>query len=37
MIFQFRQLREDMFKSNMICCFVIWLFIAVCQAIIVPK
>ncbi|XP_032455666.1 adenylyl cyclase 78C [Nasonia vitripennis] len=33
---KFRQLREDMFKSNMICCFVIWLFIAVCQAIILP-
>ncbi|XP_012222680.1 adenylyl cyclase 78C isoform X3 [Linepithema humile] len=31
---KFDQLREDMFKSNMICCFVIWLFIAVCQAII---
>ncbi|KAJ8684167.1 hypothetical protein QAD02_019959, partial [Eretmocerus hayati] len=33
---KFCQLREDMFKSNMICCFVIWLFIAVCQAIIFP-
>ncbi|CAG5101638.1 Similar to Ac78C: Adenylyl cyclase 78C (Drosophila melanogaster) [Cotesia congregata] len=33
---KFGQLREDMFKSNMICCFVIWLFIAICQAIIVP-
>ncbi|XP_014225754.1 adenylate cyclase type 8-like isoform X1 [Trichogramma pretiosum] len=33
---KFRQLREDMFKSNMICCFVIWMFIAVCQAIIIP-
>ncbi|EZA54802.1 hypothetical protein DMN91_007094 [Ooceraea biroi] len=31
---KFDQLREDMFKSNMICCFVIWLFIAVSQAII---
>ncbi|XP_014467955.1 PREDICTED: adenylate cyclase type 8-like isoform X1 [Dinoponera quadriceps] len=31
---KFDQLREDMFKSNMICCFVIWLFIATCQAII---
>ncbi|XP_012527776.2 adenylyl cyclase 78C isoform X2 [Monomorium pharaonis] len=31
---KFDQLREDMFKSNMMCCFVIWLFIAVCQAII---
>ncbi|XP_057332625.1 adenylyl cyclase 78C isoform X2 [Microplitis mediator] len=33
---KFGQLREDMFRSNMICCFVIWLFIAICQAIIVP-
>ncbi|XP_020287381.1 adenylate cyclase type 8-like isoform X2 [Pseudomyrmex gracilis] len=34
---KFDQLREDMFKSNMICCFVIWLFIAVCQAIILSN
>lgn len=34
---KFGQLREDMFKSNMTCCFVIWIFIAICQAIIVPK
>ncbi|XP_015596433.1 adenylate cyclase type 8 isoform X2 [Cephus cinctus] len=34
---QFGQLREDMFKSNMICCFVIWLFIAICQAVILPS
>ncbi|XP_034943359.1 adenylyl cyclase 78C isoform X2 [Chelonus insularis] len=33
---KFGQLREDMFKSNMICCFVIWMFIAICQAIVVP-
>ncbi|CAH1986816.1 unnamed protein product [Acanthoscelides obtectus] len=32
---KFSQLREDMFKSNMMCCFVIWLFIVICQAIIV--
>ncbi|XP_060516864.1 adenylate cyclase type 8 [Cylas formicarius] len=31
---QFSQLREDMFKSNMICCFVIWLFIVVSQFVI---
>ncbi|KAL0108974.1 hypothetical protein PUN28_014223 [Cardiocondyla obscurior] len=31
---KFDQLREDMFKSNMICCFVIWLFIAISQALI---
>ncbi|XP_051162832.1 adenylyl cyclase 78C-like isoform X2 [Leptopilina boulardi] len=34
---KFCQMREEMFKSNMICCFVIWLFIAVCQAIILPN
>ncbi|XP_046621280.1 adenylyl cyclase 78C-like isoform X2 [Neodiprion virginianus] len=34
---KFGQLREDMFKSNMICCYVIWLFIAVCQAVISPS
>ncbi|XP_012342132.1 adenylyl cyclase 78C isoform X2 [Apis florea] len=33
---KFGQLREDMFKSNMICCFVVWLFIAICQAVILP-
>ncbi|KAG7205808.1 hypothetical protein KM043_007753 [Ampulex compressa] len=33
---KFGQLREDMFKSNMICCFVIWIFIAICQAVILP-
>ncbi|XP_043791005.1 adenylyl cyclase 78C isoform X2 [Apis laboriosa] len=31
---KFGQLREDMFKSNMICCFVVWIFIAICQAVI---
>ncbi|KAG5885373.1 Adenylyl cyclase 78C [Gonioctena quinquepunctata] len=33
---KFSQLREDMFKSNMMCCFIIWLFIVICQAIITP-
>nr|XP_023015323.1 adenylate cyclase type 8-like [Leptinotarsa decemlineata] len=33
---QFSQLREDMFKSNMMCCFIIWIFIVICQAIITP-
>ncbi|XP_049822606.1 adenylyl cyclase 78C isoform X2 [Aethina tumida] len=28
---EFSQLREDMFKSNMLCCFIIWIFIALCQ------
>ncbi|XP_044001211.1 adenylyl cyclase 78C isoform X1 [Aphidius gifuensis] len=34
---KFGQLREDMFKSNMTCCFFIWIFIATCQAVIVPN
>ncbi|KAF5286671.1 hypothetical protein FQR65_LT12475 [Abscondita terminalis] len=33
---QFSQLREDMFKSNMLCCFIIWIFIVVCQVSIIP-
>ncbi|KZC05160.1 Adenylate cyclase type 8 [Dufourea novaeangliae] len=33
---KFCQLREGMFKSNMICCFVVWVFIAICQAVILP-
>ncbi|XP_076247270.1 adenylyl cyclase 78C isoform X3 [Calliopsis andreniformis] len=33
---KFGQLREDMFKSNMICCYVVWIFIAICQAVILP-
>ncbi|KAK5646054.1 hypothetical protein RI129_004518 [Pyrocoelia pectoralis] len=33
---QFSQLREDMFKSNMLCCFIIWVFILVCQTAIMP-
>ncbi|XP_076639098.1 adenylyl cyclase 78C isoform X5 [Colletes latitarsis] len=33
---KFGQLREDMFKSNMICCFFVWIFIAICQAVILP-
>lgn len=31
------QLREDMFRSNMLCVFIVWLFIVLCQAIIVPN
>lgn len=31
------QLREDMFRSNMLCVFIVWLFIVLCQAIIIPK
>ncbi|XP_076685678.1 adenylyl cyclase 78C isoform X3 [Andrena cerasifolii] len=33
---KFGQLREDMFKSNMICCYVVWIFIAISQAVILP-
>lgn len=33
---RFSQLREDMFKSNMICCFIIWLFIVAVQVAIIP-
>lgn len=33
---QFSQLREDMFKSNMLCCFIIWIFIVATQIAIVP-
>ncbi|KAM7358388.1 adenylyl cyclase 78C [Cochliomyia hominivorax] len=33
---KFCQLREDMFRSNMICVFVIWVFIVLCQFIIIP-
>lgn len=29
--------REDMFRSNMLCVFVIWVFIVMCQAIMNPK
>lgn len=34
---QFSQLREDMFKSNMLCCFIIWIFIVACQLAITPE
>lgn len=33
----FCQLREDMFRSNMLCVFAMWIFIAVCQAVIIPR
>lgn len=32
----FCQLREDMFRSNMLCVFVVWLFIVLCQSVIIP-
>ncbi|XP_055325693.1 adenylyl cyclase 78C-like [Sitodiplosis mosellana] len=31
------QLREDMFRSNMLCVFIVWVFIVLCQAIIIPR
>lgn len=31
------QLREDMFRSNMLCVFIVWIFIILCQSIIIPK
>lgn len=31
------QLREDMFRSNMLCVFIVWVFIVLCQAIIIPS
>ncbi|XP_019763467.2 adenylate cyclase type 8 isoform X2 [Dendroctonus ponderosae] len=34
MEYQFSQLREDMFKSNMLCCYIIWLFIVISQFVI---
>ncbi|VVC36628.1 Hypothetical protein CINCED_3A015230 [Cinara cedri] len=34
---KFCQLREDMFKSNMACCFIIWLFVVCCQTIMLPR
>uniref|UniRef100_A0A8D8ZKP8 adenylate cyclase n=2 Tax=Cacopsylla melanoneura TaxID=428564 RepID=A0A8D8ZKP8_9HEMI len=34
---KFCQLPEDMFKSNMVCCFFVWTFIFLCQCIILPR
>lgn len=31
------QLREDMFRSNMLCVFIVWIFIVLCQTIILPR
>jgi hypothetical protein len=33
----FCQLREDMFRSNMLCMFVVWIFIVMCQFVIIPS
>lgn len=35
--FQFCHLREDMFKSNMACCFIIWVIVVCCQTIMLPR
>ncbi|KAK6625225.1 hypothetical protein RUM43_005516 [Polyplax serrata] len=34
---KFGLMREDMFKSNMLCCFIIWIFMVVLQLIIVQE
>lgn len=34
---KFCQLREDMFRSNMLCVFVVWIFIVMCQTIIILR
>lgn len=31
------QLRENMFRSNMLCVFIVWVFIVLCQAVVVPR
>lgn len=31
------QLREDMFRSNMLSVFIVWVFIVLCQALIIPR
>jgi adenylate cyclase 8 len=33
----FCQLREDMFRSNMLCLFIVWIFIVMCQFVIIPR
>ena len=33
----FCQLREDMFRSNMLCMFIMWIFIVLCQFVIIPS
>lgn len=34
---KYGQLREDMFRSNMLCVFIVWIFIILCQSIIIPR
>ena len=34
---RFCTMKEDMFKSNMMCCLIIWVFIILTQAVILPK
>jgi adenylate cyclase 8 len=33
----FCQLREDMFRSNMLCMFILWVFIVLCQLVKIPR
>ncbi|CRK99500.1 CLUMA_CG012819, isoform A, partial [Clunio marinus] len=33
----FCQLKEDMFRSNMMCMFIVWIFIVICQFVIIPS
>ncbi|CRK99503.1 CLUMA_CG012822, isoform A [Clunio marinus] len=33
----FCQLREDMFRSNMLCIFIVWIFIVMTQFVIIPR
>ncbi|XP_076361837.1 adenylate cyclase type 8-like isoform X2 [Tachypleus tridentatus] len=33
----FHQIRDTVFRSNLLCAFVIWLFIATCQSILLPR
>lgn len=34
---KYSQLREDMFRSNMLCVFIVWVFIVLCQTVVVPR
>lgn len=34
---KYSQLREDMFRSNMLCVYVVWIFIVLTQSVIVQR
>jgi len=36
-LFQFSQLKEDTFKSNVLCVFVLWMFVAASLAVMIPS